>query len=99
MIAIEHENINEVKYSIAKNSEEEANFVKKVSIAIKKIDISDLSNISKLKEVVNLLASSINFAWNKNNKYVKITKHSKSWWNEECNHTLNNYRTTRSLED
>jgi len=99
MIAIEHENINEVKYSIAKNSEEEANFVKKVSIAIKKIDISDLSNISKLKEVVNSLASSINFAWNKNNKYVKITKHSKSWWNEECNHTLNNYRTTRSLED
>ena len=98
-IAIEHENINEVKYSIAKNSEEEANFVKEVSIAIKKIDISDLLNISKLEEVVNSLASSINFAWNKNSKCVKITKHSKSWWNEECNHTLNNYKTTRSLED
>ena len=99
MIAIEHKNINEVKYSIAKNSEEDANFIKEVLIAIKKIDISDLSNISKLKEVVNLLASSINFAWNKNSKHVKITKHSKSWWNKEYNHALNNYRATRSLED
>ena len=26
-------------------------------------------------------------------------KHSKSWWNKKCNCTLNNYRTTRSLED
>ena len=79
MIAIEDENINEVKYSIAKNSKEKANFIKEVSIAIKKIDISDLSNISKLEEVVNLLISSINSAWNKNSKCVKITKHSKSW--------------------
>ena len=98
-IAIEDENINKVKYSIAKNSKEEANFVKKVLFAIKKINISDLSNISKLEEVVNSLTSSINFAWNKNSKCVKITKHSKSWWNKECNHALNNYRTTRSLED
>jgi len=79
MIAIEDKNINEVKYSIAKNSEEEANFIKEVSIAIKKINILDLSNISKLEEVVNLLASSINSAWNKNSKHVKIMKHSKSW--------------------
>jgi len=59
-IVIEDENINEVKYSIAKNSEEEANFVKEVLFAIKKINISDLSNISKLEEVVNSLTSSIN---------------------------------------
>jgi len=26
-------------------------------------------------------------------------KHSKSWWNEEYNCTLNNYRTTRSLDN
>ena len=99
MIAIEDENINEVKYFIAKNSKEEAKFIKEVLIAIKKIDISDLLNISKLKEVVNSLASSINSAWNKNSKHVKITKHSKSWWNKECNCTLINYRTTRSLKD
>ena len=98
-IAIEYKNINEVKYSIAKNSKKEANFIKEVSIAIKKIDILDLSNISKLEEVVNSLASSINSTWNKNSKHIKIMKHSKSWWNKEYNHALNSYRATRSLED
>ena len=98
-IAIEDENINKVKYSIAKNSKEEANFIKEVSIAIKKINILDLLNISKLEEVINLLVSSINSAWNKNSKHVKITKNSKSWWNKECNHALKNYRITRSLKD
>ena len=99
MITIEDENIDEVKYSITKNSKEEANFVKDVLIAIKKINISDLSNISKLEEVVNSLMSSINSAWNKNSKHVKIMKYSMSWWNKECNCALNNYRTIRSLED
>ena len=74
VIAIEDKYINKVKYSIAKNGKEEANFVKKVLIAIKNIDISDLSNISKLEEVINSLVPSINFVWNKNSKCVKITK-------------------------
>ena len=99
MIAIKDENINEVKYSIAKNSEEEASFVKNILLAIENIDISDLLNISKLEKVANSLVSRINFAWNKNGKCVKIMKHSKKWWNKEYNDALNNYRTTRSLED
>ena len=79
MIAIKDENINEVKYSIAKNSEEEASFVKNILLAIENIDISDLLNISKLEKVANSLVSRINFAWNKNGKCVKIMKHSKKW--------------------
>jgi len=75
MIAIKEENIDSFKSSIAKNSEEEKNFIKDVLVAIKNIDISDLSDHSK------------------------ITKHSKSWWNDNCNRTLNKYRTTRNLEN
>ena len=26
-------------------------------------------------------------------------KHSKQWWTEECSRSLDNYRTTRSLEN
>ena len=26
-------------------------------------------------------------------------RHSKSWWNKECNQLLRNYRTLRNLED
>ena len=62
MIAIEEENIDLFKFSIAKNSEEEKNFIKDVSVAIKNTNISDLSDHSKIEEVTNLLASRIKVA-------------------------------------
>ena len=98
-IAIEEESINLFKFSIAKNSEEEKCFIKDTSLAITGIDISDLSDSSKIEEVTKLLTSRIEHAWKSNAKRVHITKHSKSWWNKKCNHTLNNYRTTRSLDN
>ena len=68
MIAIKEENINLFKSSIAQNSKKEKNFIKDVSVAIKNIDISDLSDHSKIEEVTNLLASRIKFAWKTNTK-------------------------------
>ena len=68
MIVIEEENIDLFKSSIAKNSEEEKNFIKDVSVAIKNIDISDLSDHSKIEEVTNLLVLRIKFAWKMNAK-------------------------------
>ena len=40
-----------------------------------------------------------NQVWTKNAKQLRITKHSKQWWTEECSRSLNNYRMTRSLEN
>ena len=77
-IVIKEENINLFKSSIAKNSEEEKNFIKDVLVAIKNINILDLSNYSKIEEVTNSLASRIEFAWKTNAKQVQITQHSKS---------------------
>jgi len=37
--------------------------------------------------------------WNKYSKLVKITKHSKAWWNKECNTKLNIYCTSKSMAD
>ena len=68
MIAIKKENIDLFKSSIAKNSEEEKNFIKDISVAIKNIDISDLSDHSKIEEVTNSLTSRIKFAWKTNAK-------------------------------
>ena len=68
MIAIKKENIDLFKSSIAKNSEEEKNFVKDVSVTIKNIDISDLSDHGKIEEITNSLASRIEFAWKTNTK-------------------------------
>jgi len=60
-IFIAEENIILSKFSIAKNNEEEASFIKNVSYAIKSINIADLSDTNKLKEVTNTLASKIEY--------------------------------------
>ena len=82
-IPIAEENINLSKFSIVKNSKEEASFIKDVSSIIKNLDISDLSDIDKLENVVNTLASNTKCTWGKNLKLVNITRHSKSWWTKE----------------
>ena len=82
-----------------KNSEEEASFIKDVSSIIKNLDIPNMSNIDKLENIVNILASNTEHIWRKNSKLVNVTKHSKSWWNKDCNQSLRNYRTSRTLED
>ena len=58
-IPIAEENIILSKFSIAKNSEEEASFIKDVSYAIKNINTTDLSDIYLLEDVTNTLASKI----------------------------------------
>jgi len=68
MITIKEENINSFKSSIAKNSKEEKNFIKDISVAIKNNDILDLSDHSKIEEVTNSLASRIEFVWKTNTK-------------------------------
>jgi len=77
-IAIDEENIDSFRYSIAKNSEEEVSFIKEVKHTIKSVDISDISDPIKLEETTNSLASKIKYAQRMNLKQVNITKHSKS---------------------
>ena len=56
-IPIAKEDVNSSKFSIVKNSEEEALYIKDVSSIIKNLDISDLSDIDKLEDIVNTLTS------------------------------------------
>ena len=78
-VSITEENIITSKFSIAKNSKEEENFIKDISSIIKSIKVSDLSDIDKLKDATNSLVSSIENAWRSNSKQVNIMRHSKSW--------------------
>ena len=98
-IPIVEKDINSFKFSIAKNSKEEIVFIKDVITSIKSLDISNLSNINRLENVVNTFASHIERMWEKNSKLVNITRYSKSWWNKDCNQCLRNYRMSRNLED
>ena len=67
-IAINEENIDSFRFSIARDSKEEVSFIKEVMHAIKSIDITDLSNSIKLKEVTNFLTSKIEYTWKMNSK-------------------------------
>jgi len=62
MITIEEEYVDLFKFSIAKNSEEEKKFIKDVLLAIKSINILDLSDISKIEDVTNSFASKVELA-------------------------------------
>ena len=63
----------------------------------KNLDISNLINKNNLEHTVNQLKVLIKQAWTKNAKKLRIMKHSKQWWTEECGQSLDKYRMTRSL--
>jgi len=67
-IPFAEENVNSSRLSILKNSEEETAFVKEITIIIKNLDTSSLSDYNKLEDVVNLLKSKIDQTWVKNAK-------------------------------
>ena len=86
------------KRSITKNSKEEEEFIKKVITAFSKLDMSNISDVPKLEEAILAFANIVDYSWMKHLKLTNITKHSKSWWNKECNKDLVAYRSSRSLE-
>jgi len=79
MIPIAEEFIASSKLSILKESEEEAAFVKEVSVIIRNLNTSNLMNNVKRENLVNLFRSRIDWAWEKNAKCIRITKHSTQW--------------------
>ena len=97
-IPIFKEIIQTLKLSLAPKSDQETTFIEDIISNFKIMNTSNIEDTEKLEQVVNQLRTIINQAWTKNAKKSKITKHSKQWWSEECSHSLNNYRASRSLE-
>ena len=79
MIPIFKEHVQNKKQMIVKDSEEEGVFVKEVIEVFKEINMSNLSDIEQLEDVVCSLTNLIKRIWVKNSKTINITKHSKSW--------------------
>jgi len=79
MIPIAEEFIASSKLSILKESEEEAAFVKEVSAIIRNLNTLNLIDNVKRENLVNLFRSRIDWAWEKNAKCIRITKHSMQW--------------------
>ena len=98
-ISIIDEVVNTSKLSIQQNSEQEITFVEEVISIFKNLDTSNITDKECLENTVNNLDLLVNRTWNKNAKQTRITKHSKQWWTEECSRSLNDYRTSRSLDN
>ena len=84
-IPIIEEFIQFSKLMIPKKSKEEEKFVKVVISIFKSLNTSSITNCESLKQIVNSLAVGLEQAWFSNTKNVNITKHSKKWWNDDCN--------------
>ena len=52
-----------------------------------------------LENIVNELTNNVEEMWNRNTKCTNIMRHSKSWWDNNCNRDLKKYRVLKSLED
>ena len=99
IIPITDEIISISKLSIPQNSKQETVFVKEIISIFKNLETSNITNKDNLENTVSYLETLRNQVWTKNTKWLRITKHSKQWWTEECSRSLNNYRMTRSLEN
>ena len=97
-ILIIKEHIPTHKRTLTKNSVEEVEFVNEVITSFTKVDISNISNILDLDEIVSIWADIVDCSWTKNLKLVNITKCSKSWWNDKCNQDLASYRSSKSIK-
>jgi len=84
-IPITKEFIHSSKLKIPKNSKEEEIFVKEIINIFKALNTLSIINHESLEYTINSLATRIEQAWLSNTKNINITKHSKKWWNNNCN--------------
>ena len=98
-IPIIEEVIQSSKLMIYPKSNQETAFVEEVILNFKSLDTSVIDDSNKLESIVNQLGMIIDQAWKKNTKKLRISKHSKQWWTDDCSQSLNNYRASRSLEN
>ena len=97
-VSIYEERISHTQWLLAKGSDEENQFIKNIIQIIKNVNTTIIQNSEILEEVVQSILSNIKESWQKNSKLIKITRHSKVWWNEDCHLSLEKYCLSWSLE-
>jgi len=99
IIPLSEEFIQTSKLILAPKSDQESQFIKDIILKFKDLDTTSIKDIDKLERVIKQFGTIIDQAWTKNAKKSKISKHSKQWWMEDCSRSLDNYRSSRSLEN
>ena len=98
-IPIIKEVVQSLKFIILPKSDQEKAFINEVISNFKTLSTNNIDDSNKLDNVVYQLGLIINQAWKNNAKKSRLSKHSKQWWSDKCGRALQNYRTSRSLEN
>ena len=98
-ISIIEEVIQSLKFTILPKSDQEKAFINEVISNFKTLSTNNIDDSDKLDNVVHWLGLIINQAWKNNAKKSRLSKHSKQWWSDKYGWALQNYRTSRSLEN
>ena len=98
-IVIIEEHIQTKKCAIVKNSEEEMNFIIELIEIIKGLNTEQILSKEILKQKFQQFADDTKRTWFKYSRNINITKHSKLWWNKECQKELEDYRGSRYIEN
>ena len=98
-ILIYKERISYTRQSLVKGSDEGKKFIKSIIQVIKNLNISYIHNTDTLEEVVQLLLSKIEKLWQKYLKPIKITRHSKAWWTDNCRLSLDRYQYSQNIKN
>ena len=94
-ISIIKKHIYTTKQSLIKNSEEEDYFIEDLTNFIKNLKMDFILDNNTLEEIINSLVINVNNIWYKHSKKVNIMKHSKVWWDDNCQRDLNMYRQSK----
>ena len=67
--------------------------------SIRNLKTDSILDSTTLEEVVNSFTIDVDSIWCKHSKKVNIMKHSKAWWDNNCQKDLDMYRQSKQLED
>ena len=90
-VSICKERILHTRWLLVKESDEENQFIENVIQIIKNVNTTIIQNAETFEEIVQSISSNIKELWQNNSKPIKITRHSKVWWNEDCCLSLEKY--------
>jgi len=98
-IIISKKFIQDKYWTIIKNSKKEDGFINELKNVVSNINTTNIPDRRFLEKIVQEFALISENLWNKYSKYVRITKHSKAWQNEECSRKLDTYYLSKSSLD
>lgn len=78
-IAVQEESDWNIKSTLVKDSNKEANFLQGLFYILCNIDTINICSTTDLKSAINTYATATEFLWSKYLKCLNITRHSKEW--------------------